>query len=96
MILELYIIIFISMIIFFTLSYFSKNEILWGITMLLSGLVMISSYKIEVVRGAEIITLSYPYMMGIGLIFFVLSLILGLIDLFDKYSLSVGDNKWTK
>lgn len=96
MILDLYIVIFISMIIFFTLAYFTKNEILWGLTMLLSGLVMITSHNIEIIRGTEIITLSYPYMMGIALLFFLLSLILGLIDLFDKYSLSTGETKWTK
>jgi len=88
MILELYIVIFIIMIGFFVLSYFLKNEIFWAITMLLSGFVMITSYNIEIIKETQIITLSYPYLMGVGLLFFVLSLILGIVDLFDKYSIS--------
>lgn len=30
-------------------------------------------------------THSYPYLMGINMLFFVLAMVLGMFDLFDKY-----------
>lgn len=76
-------------------AFFSKQELLWALSMIISGMLMISSYAIEIFTYAwnsslnayEPVTIaySYPYLMGVNLAFFGLALVLGLFDLFDKY-----------
>jgi len=79
----------------FITSFFTKQELLWVITLLLSGVLMFSSYNIEyyvyeynasIGAYSPILTTHYyPYLMGINMLFFVLALLLGLFDIFDKY-----------
>lgn len=88
MLLSLYILMIIFMIGFFILSYFTKQELFWAISILLSALVMVTSYKIEIIISGQLVSQAYPYMMWLGLLFFLLSLIIGILDFFDKYSIS--------
>ena len=49
-------------------------------------------YEFNLALGAYepvLITNSYPYLMGLNMLFFVLALILGLFDMFDKYGVNL-------
>lgn len=95
MLITLFIFFEILVIGFFITSFFSKQEILWAITSVLSGVLMFTSYSVEVITyeynvtssiyQTTIISYSYPYLMGLNMLFFVLALLLGIFDLFDKY-----------
>jgi len=95
MLLELYILFELIMIGFFVAAFYTKQEIFWALSFVLSGILMYSSYSIQyrayqfnatLAAYAPTTTLvSYPYLMGINMIFFGLALLLGLFDLFDKY-----------
>ena len=79
----------------FISAFFTKQEILWAITSVISGILMVTSYSIQYYVyeynasiGAYVpieTTATYPYLMGINMMFFILALVLGLFDLFDKY-----------
>ena len=95
MLIELFIFFELVMLGFFITSFFTHQELLWAITLLLSGVLMVTSYSIEVV-GYEynasisayipiVTSYSYPYLMGLNMLFFILALIIGMFDLFDKY-----------
>jgi hypothetical protein len=106
MILELFMIIQIVMLVMFFISFFTKQEILWVATMVVSGLLMITSYNVQIgayefvpATGAYVHVLinnSFPFMMGFNMVFFALALVLGLFDLFDKYGISTFDFKGKK
>jgi len=66
---------------FFVGAFFTKQEIFWAISVVLSGFLMVTTYNIN----HNAINYSYPVLMGINLIFFLLSIIYGFHDLFDKY-----------
>lgn len=76
-------------------AFFAKQEILWVLTAVISGMLMFTSYYVEYYTytfnstlGAYqpiMITYSYPYLMGINMLFFVLAIILGFFDVFEKY-----------
>lgn len=95
MLMTLFIFFEILVIGFFITSFFSKQEILWAVTSVLSGVLMFTSYNVEVlsyeynatstVYETVVLTYSYPYLMGLNMLFFVLALLLGIFDLFDKY-----------
>ena len=99
MLIELFIFYEIIVIGLFFFAFFSHNEIIWFLTAVFGGILMFSSYNIEVnmyvintTLGAyqpAVISYSYPYLMGINLLFFALALILGLFDMFDKYGVKV-------
>jgi len=101
MLMEMYIFFEIIMIGLFIASFFTKQEILWVITSVISGVLMFSSYNIQYyiyeynssigAYSPVFISQSYPYLMGINLIFFVLALLLSIFDLYDKYG-----NKFAK
>jgi len=94
------------MIGFFLLSFWRKHEILWALTFILSGFLMLSSYNIEYTTfeynvtltayQPVIITNSYPYMMAINMVFMALALILGLFDLFGEYGGDFASFKFGK
>ena len=95
MILDLFVILEIIMIAIFFTAFFTKQEILWAISLVLSGALMLNSYNVEYyvylfnssvnAYYPQMISFNYPYLMAINLIFSALSLILGMFDLFDKY-----------
>jgi len=99
MLIELFIFFEIVMIGMFITSFFTKQEILWAITLVLSSVLMYTSYNVEYyvyeynittyLPYPVVVTHSYPYLMGINLIFSALALILGMFDLFDKYGTKV-------
>ena len=87
----------LTLAIFFT-AFFTHQEILWAISAVMTGMLMYSSfyletyvYEFDVTLGAyaPILTANnYPYLMGLNMLFFCLTILLGLFDLFDKYGLS--------
>jgi len=95
MLLALYIFFEILVVILFATSFFTKQELLWGLTTIFSGILMFTSYNIQhyiyeynATIGAYspvMMSYSYPYLVAINLIFFSLGIILGLFDMFDKY-----------
>jgi len=95
MLIELIIFFELLMVVLFMISFFTKQEILWAMTLVLSGTMMFTSYNVEYYVYLFNTTLtayqpiatthSYPYMMALNMLFFVLALILGLFDMFDKY-----------
>jgi hypothetical protein len=103
MLIELYIFFEVIAIGLFISSFFTKQEILWGITIVLFGVLMYTSYNVEyyvynwniTVQAYEPIVAShsYPYLMGLNLLFFVLGMLLGIFDLFDKYGMKFAKNK---
>jgi len=103
MIVSLFILLEIIMIGVFFTAFFTKQEILWALSSVLSGLLMISSYNVQIgtyIFNTDInaysytfISHSFPFMMGVNTLFFGLTLILGLFDLFDKYGVQIGKSK---
>ncbi len=95
MFVEIYIFFEIIVIVLFAAAFYSKQEIMWALSAVFSAVLMFTSYNIEVVHYAfntttnayytMITSYSYPYLVAINLIFFGLSLALGIFDLFDKY-----------
>lgn len=104
MLLELFIFFEVITIGLFIASFFTKQELLWAVTLMLSGTLMFTSYNIETyvyefntsisAYVPVIVTHNYPYLTGINLLFFGLSIVLALFDIFDKYgSKLVGHKK---
>lgn len=95
MLIELYILFEIIMIILFFVSFYTKQELMWTMTLVICGVLMFTSYNVEVLGydwtnttnsyALTTVSYSYPYLMGLNLIFLSLALLLGLFDLFDKY-----------
>ena len=103
MIIELFILLEVLMIGTFFTAFFSKQEIIWAVSSVLSGILMITSYNVQLGTyvfdsnlGAyvfELTSQSFPFMMGINMLFFVLALVLGIFDIYDKYGISLGKFK---
>lgn len=97
MLVELYIFFMIVSIGLFITAFYTKQEILWTICLVLFAVLMYQSYNVEYYTyewnedmyayEPVIISNSYPYLMGINLLFFVLSMILLIFDIFDKYGM---------
>ena len=95
MLIELFIFFEVIVIGMFVASFFTKQEILWAITLVFSGVLMFTSFHVETyvyeynatitAYSPVIVTHSYPYLMGLNMIFFGLALLLGMFDIFDKY-----------
>jgi len=105
MLLEIFILFQLVVLIMFFAAFFTHQEIVWAISVVLSGTLMFTSYNIEYyiyvfneTLGAYdpvFVTHSYPYLMAINLIFLGLSLTLGFFDLFDKYGTKlIGGGKY--
>lgn len=102
MLLEIYIFFQALIIIGFVTAFFTKQEIIWGITIILTAILMFSSYNVEnyvyqfnntmSAYQPVIITHSYPYLVGINLVFFGLGVILMIFDIFDKYGSKFVNN----
>jgi len=96
MLIELFIFYQLLALILFGIAFFTHNEIVWALSAILCGILMFSSYDVQAhvyvanVSSGYYVPIvqsySYPYLMGINLIFFGLSVILGIFDMFDKYS----------
>jgi hypothetical protein len=105
MLVELYIFFSVIGMIAFGISFYTKQEIFWAITLVIFGFLMATSYDIEGYVYEYNTTLgayspvvyhnSYPYLMGAMMIFFVLALILGMYDMFEKYGFKFFKKKET-
>lgn len=98
MILELFIVLQLIMIGFFLTAFFTRQEILWSLTILLSGVLMIASLNVTIKMLIFDTTLNTSvhqyvphelgYMLAFNLLFFGLGLIYFLMDVFDKYGIT--------
>ena len=103
MLVEFFIIFQVLMIITFFVAFFTHQEIMWAISFLLSGTLMIVSFNIQFMRyvfdagtGAYITTImsnAYPVLSGINFLFFSLATVMGLFDIFDKYGINIKPSK---
>ena len=101
MLLEIYIIMQILVFVLFFIAFYSRQEIIWVLTLVMTGITMMSSYTVEVLAynynttiNAYVLTTNvfyYPYLMGINLIIFALSLIFGIFDIWDKFGINVAN-----
>jgi len=99
MLLEIYCIIQILVFVLFFGSFYSRQEIMWALTIVMSGILMVSGSTIEVAGYTyNNVTTSYylsttvfyyPYLMGINFLIFALALVFGIFDIWDKF----GQNK---
>jgi len=93
MLIELYILFEIAMLVCFTFAYFTKQELLWSITVVLAGVLMFSSHAIEyhIVVDNDVVVKIYDlmYMVSINFLFMLLATILFLFDLFEKYGIEL-------
>lgn len=95
MLVEIFIFFEVIAIGLFIASFFTHQEILWALTLVITGVLMFTSFNIEGYvyqfnatsnsYSPVVISHSYPYLMGMNLLFFIIALILLLFDLFDKY-----------
>lgn len=95
-----YIIFEIIAIALFLIAFFTKQEILWVISLVLFGTLMFTAFNIEehayefnqttFAYDLTTVSNSYPYFMGLNMVFFVINLILLLFDLFNKYKSGAG------
>lgn len=93
MLLNIFIILTVIVIFTFVVSYILKNPLLWVITFVLAGVMMISSFNIELMQYQyQVSTLSYapvlqsydyPMLATLFVIVLGLSLIYFFVDLFD-------------
>jgi hypothetical protein len=106
MILELIILFEVILVGIFMTSFFVRQELLWAVSLVVSGLLMIASYNVQITQyvfdattnayATELVSYSFPFLMGFNMLFFALSLILGLFDFFDKYGINTGKFKVKK
>jgi len=90
MFIELYILISIMMVFLFTSAFYSKQEMLWVVTIVLAGILMVSGYNIEyhssyAVKPFLVQSYSVPYLVNISFLFMALSIVLMLFDIYEKY-----------
>ena len=103
MLLEFFIIFEVVMLITFFIAFYTKQEVIWAISFLLSGVLMIVSWYVEILQyvfdpatgsyALEAVYTSYPVLSGINFLFFALALVFGVFDIFDKYGLKLGNFK---
>lgn len=95
MLLILFIIFQVAMILFFAISFFTKQELLWALTILLGAVLIYSSWNVEIYAYKYNATSSayepvmesqsYSYIAYTNIAFFAVALILMMFDIFDKY-----------
>jgi hypothetical protein len=95
MLVEIYIFWQLIVLIIFFMAFFSRQEILWVIAMVLSAvmafggaLVEYNYYLFNATSGAydfKTNIYQYPYLGALNWMFFSLALIFGIYDIFDKY-----------
>jgi len=103
MLIDIYIILQTITFVLFFVAYFAKQEIIWAIVLVLSGMLMFSSnlietytYSFNVTLGAYIPYMqsnSYPYLSGLNVLLFGLSVVFIIFDIWSKYGtqLKSGD-----
>jgi hypothetical protein len=99
MLVEIYIFFQIVVIGLFLASFFTKQEILWSLTFVFASILAVTSFNVEQyipvfnstinAYSFQSISYSYPYLMGVNIIFATLSIVLGFFDIFEKYGLKI-------
>lgn len=99
MLIELFIIFEIVALALFFFAFFTKQEIIWAITGVIFGALMFSSWHVEtfvyeynqtlLAYSPVLISNNYPWLMAINMLFFALSIIIGLFDMFEKYGINL-------
>lgn len=95
MLVEIFVLFEIVTLVIFFIAFFTHQEILWAVALVLGSTMMYTSWSVEYylyewnatisAYSPVIVSHSYPYLMAINLIIVALALLLGLFDLFDKY-----------
>jgi hypothetical protein len=106
MIVELFVFFQIIVLVLFFIAFYTKQEIVWALTAVFAGFMMFSSFDVQTfvyefnstisAYSPVLITNHYLYLVWINGIFFGLSVILGLFDVFDKYGVRLlkrGDDE---
>lgn len=95
MMVEMFMFLEVLAVILIGIAFFTKQEILWFLAVVIAGILMFASYDIQgyvyeynETLGAYqpvIISNAYIYVSYLNMIFFALALILGLWDIWQKY-----------
>jgi len=103
MMIEIFIFLQLLCVVSFFVSFYTKQEIMWGVTAVISGILMFTSFNIEYLvyvydsgisaYAPTVVSYSFPYLMGFNMLFFILAMVLGLFDLFEKYGVKLLGNK---
>ena len=78
------------MVFLFTSAFYSKQEILWVVTIVLAGILMMSGYSIEyhssyAVKPFIVQSYNIPYLVNINFLFMALAMALFIFDIYEKY-----------
>ena len=103
MLIEIYIFYQVIVITLFFIGFFGKSEIVWALSAVFAGVLMFSSFDVQIntfvynttisAYSPQVISYHYSYLAWVNMIFFTLSILLGLFDMFDKYGVKFGKNK---
>ena len=103
MLIELFVFFQIFVIGLFFLAFYTKNEIVWALSVVFSAILMFSSFDVQVntyvfnttitAYQPVVETYHYTYLAWINMIFLILGVILALFDIFDKYGIRIGKKK---
>jgi len=95
MLIELFVFFELLTIVLWMIAFFTNQEIIWAISIVLAGILAFTSYNVEYyvyqfdnmtgVYNPVQLNSSYPYLMGLNLLFFALGMILLIFDMFEKY-----------
>ena len=96
MIYGLFILYQIIALVLFGVAFYSKQEIMWALTLVALGFVMFSSYGVDIVllNGSVeyLASQNYSFIGYFNMAFFGLGMVLGIFDIFDKYGNNVGQS----
>ena len=103
MIIDIILMMQIIMMVAFFSAFIAKHELLWSISIFMNTILMLASFKVQIgayvfdtinsIYVFKLVSYTCPIMMGINLMFLLLSLWLMILDLFDKYGISVNKFK---
>ena len=99
MLVELFILLQIIAIILWFIAFYTEQEIIWAITAVFFGTLMISAWSIEILVPIYNATISaydyqvqvfrYSYLSYLNILFFSLTIILGFFDIWQKYIIPI-------
>ena len=103
MLVELFVILQVIALILWFVAFYTKQEVIWAISAVLLGLLMYSSFHVEILvpiynatSNIYVYTVQvfrYPYISYVNVMFFGLCLLFGMFDLFDKYGINLLKKK---
>jgi hypothetical protein len=88
-------------LVLFFISFFTEQEILWALAIVIFAVLSFASFNIQTyvyewnstiyAYEGVIQSFSYPYLMGVNILFFSISLILFFRDIYTKYGNKVSE-----